>query len=409
MKFFKYLIFFFIIIACDSLNTLSIYDRVEKNIDHYEAFEFKNIFTESISTGIWGKSNNCKEIYFDTSNNYIGKDHLHLIWSKTEDCKWLGFGFKWGDFKSKNLTPIINNTAIQFRIRSDSGEFFKVPMFFALVDYSEKQCFSKISYLGLEDGLVDESWRKVTIPLSTFKYKEKGVNISNIKELRIQLQNEGNFHVDDIKIVPHNHQYSFDSNINVKKINSFPVILGNEKKYWWGVDNKYSDNFSFITSSKFNDSISDLDFENLLPEFNVSLSLKVNYDEKNENKNWNIFGFPFSRWQFVDISNIYSSSALYFKVKANKLPKIQIFLSSYKGKIRRISKIIEKNNIHEINDRIYEFCIPLKSFKDFENLGWTSMKELRFKVLESNEFEIGNFKLIEFRGNPKKPIKWIKS
>ena len=227
--------------------------------------------------------------------------------------------------------------------------------------------------------------------------------------MRIQLQNEGNFHVDDIKIVPHNHQYSFDSNINVKKINSFPVILGNEKKYWWGVDNKYSDNFSFITSSKFNDSISDLDFENLLPEFNVSLSLKVNYDEKNENKNWNIFGFPFSRWQFVDISNIYSSSALYFKVKANKLPKIQIFLSSYKGKIRRISKIIEKNNIHEINDRIYEFCIPLKSFKDFENLGWTSMKELRFKVLESNDFEIGNFKLIEFRGNPKKPIKWIKS
>ena len=59
----------------------------------------------------------------------------------------------------------------------------------------------------------------------------------------------------------------------------------------------------------------------------------------------------------LDISNIYSSSALYFKVKANKLPKIQIFLSSYKGKIRRISKIIEKNNIHEINDRIYEVSV----------------------------------------------------
>ena len=48
-----------------------------------------------------------------------------------------------GNFQSKNLKPIINSTAIQFRIRCDSGEFYKVPMFFALVDYAEKQCFSK--------------------------------------------------------------------------------------------------------------------------------------------------------------------------------------------------------------------------------------------------------------------------
>ena len=181
MKFYNYFIFFFFFTSCDSLNTLSIYDKEEKNIDPYEAFEFKDIFSESNATGIWGKNNSCKEIYFDTTNNYVGNDHLHLIWSKTEDCKWLGFGFKWGNFQSKNLTPIIDNSAIQFRIRSDSGEFFKVPMLFALVDYSENQCFSKMSYLGFEDGIVDENWRKITIPLSTFKYKEKGVNISNIK------------------------------------------------------------------------------------------------------------------------------------------------------------------------------------------------------------------------------------
>ena len=83
MKFFNYLIFFFFFASCDSLNTLSIYDREEKNIDALEAFEFKNIFTESNTTGIWGKTNSCKEIYFDTTNNYVGKDHLHLIWSKT--------------------------------------------------------------------------------------------------------------------------------------------------------------------------------------------------------------------------------------------------------------------------------------------------------------------------------------
>ncbi len=409
MKFFNSLIFFFFFTSCDSLNTLSIYDKEEKNIDPYEAFEFKDIFSESNATGIWGKNNSCKEIYFDTTNNYVGNDHLHLIWSKTENCKWLGFGFKWGNYQSKNLTPIIDNSAIQFRIRSDSGEFYKVPMLFALVDYSEKQCFSKMSYLGFEDGIVDENWRKITIPLSTFKYKEKGVNISNIKELRIQLQNKGNFHIDDMKIVPHKHQYSISSDLMNKEFNSFPVILGNEKKYWWGVNNEYSDNFSFITSSIFKDSIADSDFENLLPELDVSLALLVNYDNTSENKNWNSFGFPFYKWQHADISKIYSTSALYFKVKAKKAPEIQIFMSSYNGKPRRISKIIEENNIYVLKDQIYEYYIPLKSFVNHEKIDWSSMKELRFKILEISDFEIGDFKLIEFRGNPQNPKKWIKS
>ena len=37
------------------------------------------------------------------------------------------------------------------------------------------------------------------------------------------------------------------------------------------------------------------------------------------------------------------------------------------------------------------------------------MKELRFRILESSNFEVGNFKLLEFRGNPNNPVKWYKS
>ena len=78
-----------------------------------------------------------------------------------------------GNFQSKNLKPIINSTAIQFRIRCDSGEFYKVPMFFALVDYAEKQCFSKLNLLNIDGGKIDQQWRKVLIPLSTFKFEKK--------------------------------------------------------------------------------------------------------------------------------------------------------------------------------------------------------------------------------------------
>ena len=38
--------------------------------------------------------------------------------------------------------------------------------------------------------------------------------------------------------------------------------------------------------------------------------------------------------------------------------------------------------------------------------GVEALKEIRFKILEGNKVEIGDFQLIEFRGNPKKPTKW---
>ena len=52
--------------------------------------------------------------------------------------------------------------------------------------------------------------------------------------------------------------------------------------------------------------------------------------------------------------------------------------------------------------------IPFKSFKDFDSVDWSNMKELRFKILETSKFEMGDFNIIEFRGNPDKPSNWLK-
>ena len=397
----------FILFSCNSMSNVQLYNEVELPADPYESFQYKNIFSDSHSTGVWGKSNSCKEISFDTINNYTGSDHIHVVWDKKEDCKWLGFGFKWGNFQSKNLKPILNSTAIQFRIRCDSGEFYKVPMFFALVDYAEKQCFSKINLLNISDGKIDQEWSKVIIPLSTFKFQKKGVNISNIKELRIQLQNKGDFHLDDIKIVPHQHQYLYSEEIFSYKFSSHPITLGTEKKYWWGVDETYSSNFKFNLNTS-NDEINKLNNDNnTLPELDVSLSLLVDYNSTSNDYKWNSFGFPFYKWEMANLSEIYSTSALNFYVKG-KVPKIQITLISYHGKKRRISKIINEDNIKYINDDFKMVIIPFKSFKDFDSVDWSNMKELRFKILETSKFEMGDFNIVEFRGNPDKPSNWLK-
>ena len=109
----------------------------------------------------------------------------------------------------------------------------------------------------------------------------------------------------------------------------------------------------------------------------------------------------------ANLSDIYSTSALNFYVRGN-VPKIQITLISYSGKKRRISKMINENNIRNIDEDFQMITIPFKSFKDFEYVNWSSMKELRFKILETSKFEMGDFKIVEFRGNPNKPSKWLK-
>ena len=397
----------FLLFSCKSMSNVQLYDEVGLLVDPYESFQYKNIFSDSQSTGVWGKSNSCKEISFDTLNNYIGSDHLHVAWNKKEECKWLGFGFKWGNFQSKNLKPLINSSAIQFRIRCDSGEFYKVPMFFALVDYAEKQCFSKINLLNISGGIIDQEWRKVLIPLSTFKFQKKGVNISNIKELRIQLQNKVDFHLDDIKIVRHQHNYQYAEEIFSHKFSNQPISLGTEKKYWWGVDENYSSNFKFNLSTSNDEIVKLINDNNTLPELDVSLSLLVNYNLTSSDYKWNSFGFPFNKWEMANLSDIYSTSALNFYVRGN-VPKIQITLISYSGKKRRISKMINENNIRNIDEDFQMITIPFKSFKDFEYVNWSSMKELRFKILETSKFEMGDFKIVEFRGNPNKPSKWLK-
>ena len=386
MNFLKipYLITILFAISCSSIKEVELYEFVEKRNN---SFEYNDIFIDSELSGVWGvKQNSCKSISFDTLNNFIGKDHLHIKWNEKQECKYLGFGFKWANFKSKNLLPIVNESAIQFMIRIDSGTLNKVPMFFSLVDYSERQCFGKVNILGIEGQIIDQSWRKVIVPLSTFKYEKKGVNMSNIKELRIELQRSGNVHIDDIKIVSHVHNYKVSKTDFSKTYNSFPLSIGNEKKYWWGINPTFSNNFSFVTNSP--------------------LSLSINYDKESNDNKWNNFGFPLNRWEYADLSKIYSTSAIQFEIRGSEVPKIQIMLTSYSGDIKKIKKSIDDKNIIQVYDDLFTIIVPIKSFTDYNEIDWTKIKGIRFKLLESTNVEFRNVKIVEFRGNPKQPNKW---
>ena len=379
------LIFIFFTLSCGSMREVSIYEP-SKSITAFDQFAYKTLFTNSKENGLWGiKKNNCKQVSFETTNSYIGKDHIHIKWDASK-CNYLAMGLKWGNYKVKNLKPIIESAAIELRVRIESGVLSTVPMFFILVDYGGKQCRANINYLNLEDGKIDKQWSRIRIPLQAFNYEEKGVNMSNIKELRLEFQRKGDLHIDNIVIVKHEHNYKKTTDSFTKVFNSHPIQLGVGKEYWWGINKNISSSLQFGSFFK-------------------NESVVVNLD-KSKKILWDTFGFSPYQWMHVDLSSIYRTSAITFKLKANKLPQLQTFLFAYSGNKRRLQKTLNESNFINKGNGVFQVYIPLKSLIGHREFNWNSLKEIRFRILEGTQFEIGDFQLIEFRGNPEKPTQW---
>lgn len=373
------------ILSCDYMREVSIYEP-SKSISAFEKFPYKTLFTNSEENGIWGvKNNSCKEVSFETINNFTGKDHLHIKWDASK-CNYIALGLKWSNFKAKNLKPIIKSAAIELHVRIDSGTLSNLPMFFILVDYGGKQCRANINYLDLEGGKIDAEWRRIRIPLQAFNYEKRGVNMGNIKELRLEFQRKGDLHIDNIVIVQHEHNYKKTKDIFKKAFDSQPIQLGVGKEYWWGINTKYSSSLQFGDSFQNESVVVELDKSKEVP--------------------WNTFGFSPYQWMHVDISSIFTSSALTFKLKASELPKIQAVLFAYTGKKRRLEKVLNESHYIDKGNGMYQAYLPLKSLMGYGEFRWDALKEIRFKTLKGTQFEIGDFQLIEFRGNPKKPTEW---
>lgn len=79
---------------------------------------------------------------------------------------------------------------------------------------------------------------------------------------------------------------------------------------------------------------------------------------------------------------------------------------AYTGAKRRIQKTLNTSNYIQINDSSYQICVPLKSFASYNDFHWNALKEIRFKIIDGSQFDMSDFRIIEFRGNPKKPNQW---
>ena len=208
---YRYVLFILLLAACVSPKQVDLFDeknpqKAPKGIKSFYATE---IYKDFITSEIWfTQSASCLKVEASKDEKHTGEASLHLKWDKiSQSCEWLGIGFGWDAWNGKNIKPIINESAIEMWVKLKEGRRSSLPLAACLEDYSGGQ-----AWLGFSDNVVvgdaiTDEWTLLRLPLSEFGWKENNADPSNIKQLIIQFEADGDIYVDEMRIVPFKGSY----------------------------------------------------------------------------------------------------------------------------------------------------------------------------------------------------------
>ena len=386
---------FIALAGCSQFNTVTVYSNDTSKVHPLDYFDQAIIFHDSqVSTVTGLRNTTCKEVRFEQGNSFGGEDHMSIEWDASRGCKFIGIQIPWASYAAKDLTPLLDCAAIEMAIRLEEGSLTNIPMFFGLVDYAGRQCMTKINFLGMDDGVLDTSWRKVRIPLRTFNYQRRGVNMANIKELKIEFQRSGHAHIDEIKIVRHTHDYPIELDHSTDVVAGLPWKIGTTPEEWWGINPRYSSSFLFGEEQ-------DVGSSNEANPMKIQADVDAALPDA-----WDQFGVSFSNWKRVDLESLHATAALSFDLTCAELPDLVISIHAFSGQRRQVRTQLQSHQLVARGENQFRAYIPIRSFPDYGSLDWSALKEVRFRVEESARFDFANLKLIEFRGNPQNPVAW---
>lgn len=173
------------------------------NAPEINGFKELTIFADEMDNTVWASpEKQCVQMKKETTQTFAGTTALHLTWDKvTGGCNWIGIGFGWNAWLSKDMSEVVNEAAIQFKVKSAKGSFTNLPVAFAIEDYTGVQ-----SYYGytkeLASGEFNETtWQTVTIPLKNFPFERNDADLSKVKQFMIQLEGDGDIYLDEVRIV----------------------------------------------------------------------------------------------------------------------------------------------------------------------------------------------------------------
>lgn len=305
----------------------------------------------------------------------IKKNSLHIKTDMDPHCEWIGMGIGWDGWQGKDLSAIVDNAAIEFMARVDGSPIYNIPIVFILEDYGANQCYTTANYLGIDGGEITNNWTKVIVPLSTFSYETNNIDLTNIKQLMIQCYAKVDIYIDDMKIIPHEHNYKKMSSSLTVKETEFPInIFSEELNSSWGINNDYCGNIK------------------LNSDLNYTSGKFIDIDIDKNKCNWKEFGISWNDWLYTDLSSSIYGVYLEFDVKLVEYQGTKIAIEDYNGKKMNIdlSKYINTAK----NDKWQRIRIPMKKFPIRESsIDLKRIKNIIFAFEDKAKLKIDNIKL----------------
>lgn len=409
---YKYLLILFVFISCSNVNELRVYQKEVVPSEGIEGFTSTEVFSKGGSDEVWGNKDSevCNPFRYssldasidysadpqldkqaDSDSIYIKLDlpnvkvedkrdvemnSLHIKTDYSPSCEWIGMGIGWDAWQGKDLSSIVDKAALEFMARVDGAPTSTIPIVFILEDYSANQCYATVASLGIDGGQVSQKWTKVRIPLSTFSYAVNNIDLTNVKQLLLQCYNKVDIYIDDIKIVPHKHNFKKETPKLSVTDTILPIdIFSDELHSAWGINNKFCSNFSINTSKN-----------------SSGKYIDVNIDFTNNHCDWKEFGISWNNWLYTDMSQSIHGVFLQFDIQLNQCKQANISIEDYGGKKMRVNAMEFVKPTAK--DEWTQVRIPLIKFPIRESsIDLKRIKSIVFSFQDKTKLKLDNIKL----------------
>lgn len=151
---------------------------------------------------IWFTKNTaCIQVQQHTANN---REQLSIRWNKPGGgCDWVGMGIGWNGWSGKDFSQCLDSAALSFSVKSNLGVMKNLPWAVGFEDFNGGQAWTGFNNAMIQGGMIDDHWTQVLVPLYTFPFVSRGVDVSAIKQIIFQFETSGEVLMDHIEIIPY--------------------------------------------------------------------------------------------------------------------------------------------------------------------------------------------------------------
>ncbi|MBK9448607.1 MAG: hypothetical protein IPN95_04200 [Bacteroidetes bacterium] len=143
----------------------------------------------------------CRNFTMDSTQFKAGFASVRVeVAPQKNGCTWNEMGFNWNNWLYNDISLLKATAALQLYVKPANGNQMPVVKL-GFEDYSNHTAWVELSEIYSANATFGPDWTQVLIPLRQFPFLENKVELTEIKALKIAVEGESAFNIDEISLV----------------------------------------------------------------------------------------------------------------------------------------------------------------------------------------------------------------